>query len=230
MEHADGKNPRAWWGHLREWAVQVLFPEGAVCLGCGKVSDGEALCPACRAELKNGEMLDSWEREEIAGVPAWSIRPHRGLARTLVLRLKHGAERRAAAELTGLLRDRPEVFPAFPAETVVTWVPMPKNRRRERAVDHGRLLAEGVAAELGLSCRALIIRRKSAPPQARLNRAGRERNLQNTFAPGEKITFPVLLVDDVLTTGTTARRCIEALRAAGAKEMTVLTMTRAART
>ena len=37
----------------------------------------------------------------------------------------------------------------------------------------------------------------------------------------------VLLVDDVLTTGTTAARCIEALREGGAREITVLTMTKA---
>ena len=41
------------------------------------------------------------------------------------------------------------------------------------------------------------------------------------------MSFPVLLVDDVLTTGTTVSRCAEALRAAGAAEITALTVTRA---
>ena len=212
---------------IREGLEQIVFPEGAVCLGCGKISDGHTLCPVCRAELANGELLESWNQEDIAGVPAWSIRPHRGLARKLVLTLKHGTERRAGEELTGMLRSRPDYFPSFPPDTVVTWVPMPKRRRRERCIDHGKLLAEGVAEELGLKCQALLLRTGGGRPQARLNMAGRERNLKNAFAPAEKITFPVLLVDDVLTTGTTARRCIGALRAAGAKEITFLAMTRA---
>ena len=212
---------------IREVLGEIVFPEGAVCLGCGRISDGHALCSACRAELENGELLESWNQENIAGVPAWSIKPHRGLARKLVLTLKHGSERRAGAELTGMLRNRPDYFPSFPPDTVVTWVPMPKRRRMERGIDHGRALAEGAAEELGLTCRALLLRMGGGRPQARLSMVGRERNLKNAFAPAEKITFPVLLVDDVLTTGTTARRCIDALRAAGAKDITFLAMTRA---
>lgn len=234
MERMKNRPLRAWGaflrreaGKLRTWMNQVVYPEGAVCLGCGKISDGETLCPACRGDLENGEILDSWTREMVAGVPAWSLRPHRGLTRTLVLRLKYGAERRAADMLTGILRTRPDYFPDFPSETVVTWVPMPKRRRLERGIDHGRLLAEGVAMELGLRCQELLTREGNDRPQARLNAAGRQENLRNAFAPVEKITFPVLLVDDVLTTGTTVKRCVEALRMAGGKDITILTMTRA---
>ena len=57
----------------------------------------------------------------------------------------------------------------------------------------------------------------------------RRSNLRRAFSPLEKISVPVLLVDDVLTTGTTAERCIAALREAGAKEITVLTATHAVR-
>ena len=206
---------------------EILYPEGAICAGCGKISDGTPLCPACRRELEGGEVLESWSREDLDGLDAWSVRPHRGLARRLVLALKYGAESRAAAELTALLRSRPGLFPPFPAETVVTWVPMPKGRKRERCIDHGRLLAERTAKELGLDCRPLLIRRKAGWQQAGMTRARRQKNLRNAFAPVGEIGFPVLLVDDVLTTGTTARRCVEALRSAGAREITVLTMTRA---
>ena len=208
---------------------EVIWPEGAICLGCGRVSRGECLCPACRRTLRNADLLDSWETRDLGGVPAWSMRPHRGLQRELILRLKHGAEARAAAELAGLLQTRPAAFPTFPPETVVTWVPTPRDRLRERCVDHGRLLAEAVAGELGLPCRQLLVRRGSDRPQARLNREARQRNLRKAFAPVGKITAPVLLVDDVLTTGTTAMRCLEALREGGAEEMTVLTVTWAAR-
>ena len=204
---------------------QILFPEGALCLNCGKISKGSCLCPACRWDLENGEVMDSWEWRDLDGVKAWSIRPHRGVARQLVLSLKYRAEACAAKELGSLLRFRPAVFPVLPAKTKVTWVPMPPKRRQERCIDHGRLLAEIVARELGLEYRELIMRRKSGHLQARLNRKGREKNLRDTFAPAEKNNSPVLLVDDVLTTGTTALRCIEALREGGAKDITVLTMT-----
>lgn len=204
---------------------EVLYPEGAVCLACGKISDGESLCPACRKKLMETDLLESWEIRDLGGVSSWSMRPHRGLARTLVLRLKHGAESRAAEALATLYRDRPPIFPDLPKNMVVTWVPSPKIRIRERCVDHGQVLARAIAKEAGLPCEELLRRRGNDRPQAQLRRMQREKNLQNAFEPACAIETPVLLVDDVMTTGTTARRCIAALREGGAKEIIVLTAT-----
>ncbi|MBQ9253103.1 MAG: ComF family protein [Clostridia bacterium] len=215
------------WREIKRCLQEVLYPEGAVCLGCGKTARGECLCPACREQLFYSDSLESWEFRELQGVPAWSMRPHRGLSRELVLRLKYGAEARAAAELAGVLQTRPAFFPEFPPDTVVTWVPIPRPRLRERCVDHGQLLAEAVARQLGLTCQPLLARRGNDTPQARLDRERRQRNLKKAFIPLGKVESPVLLVDDVLTTGTTALRCIAALRQGGAKDITVLTCTRA---
>lgn len=122
-------------------------------------------------------------------------------------------------------------LPAFltlPPETVVTWVTMPRRRLRSRGIDHGRLLAEAVAAELGLPCCQLLNRRNDrSRAQAQMNLTGRLQNLTGAFSPDHAMDFPVLLVDDVLTTGTTARRCADALRQGGATGITVLTVTRA---
>lgn len=215
------------WAAARRALLEIVYPEGAVCMGCGKISDGKALCPACRKELREGYLLDSWDFRDLGGVPAWSVRPHRDLPRRLVLRLKHHAEAPAAAELAALLRLRPDFFLPVAPGTVVTWVPAPKARIRDRAVDHGRILADAAARELGLPCRQLLIRRGNDRPQATLSMERRQQNLRNAFVPGERISFPVLLVDDVLTTGATARRCADALRAGGAEEISVLTFTRA---
>ena len=207
---------------------ETVYPEGAVCAGCGKTSRGGYLCPACREELMHSEVLASWESRELAGVTAWSMRPHRGLARELVLRLKHGTEAGAAEALAGMLRERPDWFPDYPPDTVVTWVPAPKSRIRERCIDHGQALACAVARELGLSCRPLLRRVGNDRPQARLSMERRQQNLRKAFEPAGRAARSVLLVDDVLTTGTTAKRCIAALRRGGAEEIGVLTATWAA--
>ena len=95
-------------------------------------------------------------------------------------------------------------------------------------MDHGRLLAEAVAARLGLRCRRLLIRRDDhSRTQATLGGRARQRNLKNAYAPATGLDFPGLLVDDVLTTGTTALRCIDALRRGGAESIAVLTLTHA---
>ena len=195
---------------------------------CGRISAGGILCGECRSRLRSDGMVSAWDREDLeADLPAYSIRPHTGVARRLVLRLKHSAEKCVAEELADLIMPMPG-FITFSPDTVVTWVPMPESRFRERCIDHGRVLAEAAALRLNLPCRPLLSRLDTRQKtQASLGSRARKTNLAGVFSPAEKIRFPVLLVDDVLTTGTTARRCAEALRAGGAREITVLAFTRA---
>ena len=218
------------WGVLERtfgaWLRDLVYPEGALCCACGRMSDGEALCPACREEFLSSGFTFAWDREEIEpGLEAWGLRPHRGIHRELVLRLKHNTEARAAGLLADLVLPLPEGL-SFPPETVVTWVTMPASRKRERAIDHGELLARGVAERLGLPCRQLLLRRDvRGKRQARLSAGERVRNLQNVFSAAGPVNFPVLLVDDVRTTGTTIARCAGVLKAAGAPRVTAITMT-----
>ena len=77
-------------------------------------------CAACRDSLRNDGALFAWQRTDPEpGLPAWSLRPHEGVARQLVLRLKYDAEARAARLLAGLLLPLPEDF-SLPPGTVVT--------------------------------------------------------------------------------------------------------------
>ena len=217
------------WPAVRDFVLDLVYPEGAVCRSCGKISDGGVLCPDCLARLRDDGALFAWEKEEPEpGLTAYCLRPHEGVARDLVLLLKHRAEACAARQLADLVLPLPEGI-SFSPDTVVTWVTMPESRRRERCVDHGRLLAEETARRLELPCRQLLNRRETRDRnQASLSREQRQANLQNACSASEPIRFPVLLVDDVLTTGTTSRRCAEALRAAGAEDITLLAFTRAA--
>ena len=218
------------WGPLGKslgfWLREVVYPEGALCCACGRLSDGEPLCAECRQRLREDGFVFAWDyTEPCPGVSAWGLRPHDGIHRTLVLRLKYGAESRAAGLLASLVLPLPEGL-SFPPDTVVTWVTMPPSRLRDRGIDHGRLLAEAVAENLSLSCRPLLLRRETRQKsQVSLSASGRTANLKNAFEPLEAVHFPVLLVDDVRTTGTTIARCAEALRRGGATRIFALTMT-----
>ena len=207
---------------------EMVYPERALCRSCGVATDGGVLCAGCRERLQSDGFFFSWDREILADgeTVAWALRPHEGIARQMVIRLKYQAEACVAEELAGLMEPVPaEVF--LTPETVVTWVTMPASRRRERGIDHGRALAEAVAGRLGLECRQLLDRaERGGKRQVKLNGEQRMKNLKGAFSPREKMDFPVLLVDDVRTTGTTALRCAEALRKGGAERVTVLTITR----
>ena len=218
------------WGGLTRTAAAFLrdavWPEGAFCCACERVSDGQPLCPACRQALRSDGFLFSWDlAEPVPGLTAWGLRPHTGIHRRLVLKLKYNAEARAAGVLADLVLPVPPNI-SFSPDTVVTWVTMPESRRRERCIDHSRLLAEAIAERLSLPCRQLLRRRETRQKrQAALSRSAREANLVGAFEPLETVSFPVLLVDDVRTTGTTLARCAEALRSAGAERISAVTVT-----
>ena len=218
------------WGPLEKEiasrAEDLIWPEGALCCACGRVSGGDGLCAACRESLLHDGAFFAWERSDPEpDLPAWSLRPHEGVPRQLILRLKFSAEARAARLLSELLLPLPEDV-SFPPDTVVTWVTMPESRRRDRAVDHGRLLAESFAEKLGLPCRQLLLRRdRREKRQVGLSAEQRSVNLRGAFRAKEKIAFPVLIVDDVRTTGTTICRCAAALREGGAERVFALTVT-----
>ena len=91
------------------WLRDAVWPEGALCCACGRITDGETLCPSCRLDLRAQGYVFSWDRAEPApGLTAWGLRPHTGIHRTLIHRLKYGAEARAARELASLVLPLPE--------------------------------------------------------------------------------------------------------------------------
>lgn len=120
--------------------------------------------------------------------------------------------RHVAEEILGRCRDRLEAI------DVVVPVPLHWWRRWRRGFNQAELIAEPLAAALGLPCHPALRRRRATPPQAGLPRAARLANLRDAFrvpAPGEIAGRRLLLVDDVATTGTTLEAAARALLDAG---------------
>lgn len=104
-------------------------------------------------------------------------------------------------------------------------VPVPLHPRREaqRGFNQAALLATVVARQQGLTLAPGLLRRtRDTPPQATLGRAARVRNLRGAFVADSAVRgSAVALLDDVLTTGTTAQAAAAALYAAGAASVDV---------
>lgn len=182
--------------------VELLRGGCVVCRG-----PGPALCGSC---LRRTVPPPSTRLREIGHVPALFAYEHHGAR--IVQALKYRDGRRLVAPLADrLARCWAEVAPAAPG-LVVTWVPTSGGRRRARGFDQSELLARAVARRLGATAGPLL-RRRPGPAQTGLDRAAREAAAGYTATA--RTGAPVLLLDDVCTTGSTLRAASAALAAAG---------------
>ena len=123
------------------------------------------------------------------------------------------------------------VAPLGVAFDAIVPVPMLRAKERRRGYNQALLLAEALAARVGLPCRARYLRRvdTGVVSQTRLRRAERLRNAEAAYRaahPRHLAGKTILLVDDVITTGATCDACARLLRRAGARAVHVLALAR----
>ena len=204
------------------WLTEVLWPSGVKCLCCNNLSEGKCLCSSCQEGLETMRL----EADEQVTGHALSVYRYDGVPKQLVRLLKEECVADAAEALAnGMEHAIREI--ALPANTVFTWVTMPERRRKARGIDHGRKLCEALARRMEHPCRQLLSRTGHLHTQRGLNREARLRNLSGSLHCHESISEPVLIIDDVMTTGATAMACTEILLAAGAPQVYVVTATKA---
>jgi ComF family protein len=111
-------------------------------------------------------------------------------------------------------------------EVVFVPVPLHKSRELERGYNQSELLARWLASSLGQRLWKGLVRTRDTGSQARLSdRQSREENIKSAFEVAGAIPgYPIVLVDDIVTTGSTLLACSETLRAAGAKNIFALTL------
>jgi ComF family protein len=168
-------------------------------------------------------------RKRPAFTYARSATSYGDVAREAVHALKFGKQRALAAPLGDLVAALGTPDP--PGAVIVIPVPLHPRRERERGFNQSRLLADRVARAWKVPARADVLARTSdTRPQAELSAEARRANVKGAFAlrrPAAVRDRHVVLVDDILTTGSTASACARCLLDGGAASVGILTVTRA---
>lgn len=148
----------------------------------------------------------------------WVCTAYTGAARLLVGRYKF---QRAKAASTILAEALDATLPFLPDNTFVTFVPTATSRLRIRGYDQAELVARRFAKIRRLPCKRLVTR-TTQTRQLGANRHQRHTQLKRAFSvvkPSRCAGQNILVIDDVLTTGSTVEAVAQALRAAGAKHV-----------
>lgn len=208
-------------GILRELgrqAADVLYPPA--CAFCGRLEG--IFCLHCRAEITHpGPLLAPRGIRELR-----SVGLHEGPLRRAVLRLKFGRRTSMIAPLVELLAEEWRAS-GWAAEAVVP-VPVHWTRKWSRGFNQTELLAEALVREISLPVVAGLRRTRRTPDQVGLSARQRAANLHGAFSANPqalKPGVPLLLLDDVCTTGSTLAECAAVLLAAGSGPLYALTVT-----
>lgn len=190
------------------------------CEACSQPFDGISTaftCPNCQGEPFHFEC-------------AVAVVRSRGVVRELIHRVKYGRElwltRVLAKMLVAGLDDNR--LADFEIDVLVP-VPLHNKRLREREFNQAEILARHLSKTSGIPMHEMLERRRYTTTQTALDRKSRRQNLRNAFVMRKNTNVTdrnVLLVDDVLTTGSTLDACAAILLENGACSVRALTVAR----
>jgi ComF family protein len=151
-----------------------------------------------------------------------------GAAREAVHALKYDGVSALAEVMAGQMADCLAEW--SPSVAALVPVPLAGRRRRGRGYNQSQLLARELSKLSGLPVLGrLLVRRRAMPPQARAaDESARRANVADAFAVRRDVAAagPVLLIDDVITSGATLDACARALIEAGHRPVYALTFAR----
>ena len=196
----------------------LLFPPR--CIYCRKVLRGgeDAACPACEAQLPRNERKRNGDFFSECVAPL----RYEGKVREAHHRFKFKGATHYAPYFGKVLADcvRETLSGRYDC---ITWVPLSRERLRSRGYDQAALLAIAAATELGGEAVQLLKKTRDVQPQSETGSEEKRRaNISGAYAVTEAELVAgkrILLIDDVVTTGSTMSECARILLMAGADEV-----------
>jgi ComF family protein len=209
-----------------EECIAAIYPiAGETCDICG-----EALPGLTRADEVHACSACQESRPHFAKATAFGA--YDGELRELIHLLKYEQVLPAAGVLGAMLADAIGKL-KLNVPVLVVPVPLHSSKRRQRKFNQADLIARAAFRKLAQDhfhfAAKVLVRVKPTVSQIGLTRPQRRENMRGAFRVVHPTTVKgrsILLVDDVLTTGTTASECARVLRKAGAEQVWVATAAR----
>lgn len=213
-----------------EVLLDLLFPPK--CVFCKKLlhKGEDGICARCQEHLPwcvGPEAEQSMEFISLCASPLW----YQDEVRESFHRYKFKGSR-GYAKVYGRLMAQCVRDHLAGRYDLITWVPLSEQRRKSRGYDQAMLLAEAAALELGDVAAETLTKVRDTGAQSGLGKddSARRANVLGAYRPTDPELIAgqrVLLIDDVVTTGSTLSECARTLRTAGAADVVCVTLARA---
>lgn len=192
--------------------IQLLPDLVSRCYRCNKITTDFKTCVTC----KNTSPLHA----------VYICTEYETVAKALVQKLKF--ERTYAAASTIARAMTQQLGSYIPQDVPVTFVPTATNRVRQRGYDQAQIIAKSLAGQLNVGCTPTLTRlgQQRQTSSSRTQRLAQMHDAFTVRAPS-KIPKQLLLVDDVMTTGSTLESVARTLKTAGAEKVSAIVFARA---
>ena len=205
-----------------------FFPR--TCIGCDTrlASSEQFLCPSCRLTMPYESLETDWqlnrhvlrwrsEHPSLVRMGALCIYRRENTAARMVHQLKFGRDYKLGLWMGQMAAKRLGPTGLFDDVDALVPLPLSSKRRRRRGFNQAESIVEGLSQELNIPMRTdLLCRVVDRESQTHFRLADRFRNGQHVFSLAEGAEAcgqHLMLVDDVLTTGTTMMSAVGALEA-----------------
>lgn len=233
-------------------ALELVYPSNIYCIACGNLIDKTrkySLCDNCIREInwatdriceKCGRPLNDNNKENLCAncldikhsfTQGYVCAEYDDSLKDIILNYKYRDQPYIASAVAEIMRDRlgynqrkGEHEGELEEVTfdMITSVPLHRKRRAERGYNQAELIAKKLAKLTDIPYRALLERTRYTASMKSLGLSERRLNLEGAFRAKADVPRTVLLIDDVLTTGSTADACAEALLLRGASRVDLM--------
>jgi ComF family protein len=214
------------------------------CGGCGAiVEEIDSFCTDCWRKLEFlqggcahcGLPLEGTEAETCGACLAKPPRLDRiraavgydDISRSIALRLKYGRKTALARTMSRYMRP---LIGDMPSSAILVPVPLHRRRLWSRGFNQSALVARELSRRTGLPVAVDALRRiRSTPPLKGMGMRQRRRTVAGAFRANGAADLrgrTIILIDDVLTTGSTANACARVLKRAGAERVDLISWAR----
>ena len=202
--------------NLLEKLLSIIYIQP--CYFCGSTKEVTLMCSKCYAEIK---FLPPAVLTKIQGIDIYSAALYDGVIKKLIKSLKYYNKKKLAFYQAKIMFDYWQKL-NIKGDFIILPVPIHKNRLKERKYNHMELVCEEFSKFSGFETNFELIKRiKDTKPQYKLSRKERLINLDGAFEVNKTQIpeKPVLIMDDICTTGSTFEEIIKVLSNCGVKEI-----------